>query len=153
MKPYEPRWLRSLINYQLERNKMTTKIDKQLVLASKLIDEASKVAKEVLRKAEMTAQGVIETASGIAKKNDKFAEEWATHTARSARVEEIVTELRDAVRIQNGRVGKLESWRAYTTGAIAIITFIILPVIGFLAVRIIDLGNQVSSNSALIKSK
>lgn len=37
----------------------------------------------------------------------------------------------------NGRVSKLENWRAYSTGATAMIVLIGLPVLAYLAVKVL----------------
>jgi hypothetical protein len=44
----------------------------------------------------------------------------------------------------NGSVLSLKLWRAYITGAVAVIVLLGLPILGFLALQVIAQGNQVS---------
>ena len=43
----------------------------------------------------------------------------------------------------NGRVGKLEDWRSYTAGAVAVIVLIGLPVLAFIATQVIKLSQVI----------
>ena len=47
----------------------------------------------------------------------------------SSYIKEIVDKLDNKVGIQNGRVGKLERWQAYTQGAVMILAVIVIPII------------------------
>lgn len=40
----------------------------------------------------------------------------------------------------NGRVSKLENWRSYTAGAVAIICLVVVPITGFLALKVLELS-------------
>lgn len=43
-----------------------------------------------------------------------------------------VSDLSGGIKIQNGRLGKLENWRSYILGAIAIFSFIVMPLIVYI---------------------
>lgn len=43
----------------------------------------------------------------------------------------------------NGRVLKLENWRSYTAGAVAVILLIGMPVLGFLALQVFNLAKVI----------
>lgn len=45
----------------------------------------------------------------------------------------------------NGSVLSLKLWRAYITGAVGVIVIIGLPIVAFLAIQVIDQGNQISA--------
>lgn len=45
----------------------------------------------------------------------------------------------------NGSVLSLKLWRAYLTGAVAVIVIMGLPILGFMAVQVIKQGNEISS--------
>lgn len=45
----------------------------------------------------------------------------------------------------NGSVLDLKLWRAYLTGAVAVIALIGLPVLGYFGTQIIKQGNQISA--------
>ena len=40
-----------------------------------------------------------------------------------------IIELKDRVKVQNGRIGKLENWRSYMLGGLALAVFIITLVV------------------------
>lgn len=39
----------------------------------------------------------------------------------------------------NGRVGVLENWRAYNTGALAVIALLVLPILGWALYQVVTL--------------
>lgn len=51
----------------------------------------------------------------------------------------------------NGSVLSLKLWRAYLTGAVAVIVTLGLPIIGFMAMQVISQGNQIASVIARTK--
>lgn len=52
------------------------------------------------------------------------------------------------VGIQNGRVSKLENWKYWIMGGLAVIGIILLPMLGFLAVNVISTSNMVAALAA-----
>lgn len=48
----------------------------------------------------------------------------------------------------NGRVNKLENWRAYTAGAVAILIVIVIPALGFLAIQVFNIAGIINAHHA-----
>lgn len=69
------------------------------------------------------------------------------------RHEEILTEVRDRVKIQNGRTRTLENWRNYTAGAIAIITLVVLPLLWDTMHKVSAMSEQVTRNTTKLEAK
>ena len=51
----------------------------------------------------------------------------------------------------NGRVSSLEQWKAYTTGAVAVLTLVVLPVLGYLALQVISIRQVQTVRAASIQ--
>lgn len=60
---------------------------------------------------------------------DSVISHMATTNAELKNMTEVMGELKEKVGKQNGRIAKLETWRAYILGAIGVSTFIIAIVI------------------------
>lgn len=44
-------------------------------------------------------------------------------------IKQTVSDLKDRVGIQNGRVGKLEKWQSFMQGVIAVLVLMVIPVV------------------------
>ncbi len=53
-------------------------------------------------------------------------------------IKEMITDIRDRVVIQNGRVGKLEKWQSFTQGGLVILGILVSPVIVKVVLLIMD---------------
>lgn len=52
----------------------------------------------------------------------------------------------------NGSVSGLRIWRGYITGGIAVLTVVVLPILGYLAYQIIALSTKFGSLQALVRT-
>lgn len=53
----------------------------------------------------------------------------------------------------NGNILDLKLWRAYLTGAVAVIVLLGLPILGFIGMQVIKQGNQISGVVARTQNK
>lgn len=53
-------------------------------------------------------------------------------------IHEKLDEILVQVKKTNGRVGRLENWRAYTTGAIAVILLVVIPILGWALAKVVQ---------------
>lgn len=52
--------------------------------------------------------------------------------AHFTEIKDSLTQLKQLVGIANGRTGKLEKWRAFISGGVAIVSFIVIPLIVYI---------------------
>lgn len=53
----------------------------------------------------------------------------------------------------NGSVASLKLWRAYVTGAVAVLIIIVLPVLGYLSIITVENTTKISGLGAALKEK
>lgn len=58
---------------------------------------------------------------------EKFFQETNKHLVEIK--DEHLARIEEQVRKTNGRVGKLENWRAFITGGLAILTLLVVPIL------------------------
>lgn len=58
-----------------------------------------------------------------------LAETGTIMAERTRYIAEQVHEMRELLRLQNGRIAELERWRSYTTGGLAVLLAVNLPVL------------------------
>lgn len=131
-------------------------IETAAVKAAKLIQEAVEVDKIT----DAVNQGIVaskESDSNFWGEQTKFNEEarqhFYEHEQNNKQIGRTLKDILEAQRIANGRVRKLEDWKAYSSGVAIVIVIIVVPIISYLAIRVVDLGNTVSANTALIEKK
>lgn len=57
-------------------------------------------------------------------------------------IKEILARIETQTVKTNGRVSKLENWRAYSNGAIAVIVLVVVPVLGWVLLEVVGLKSK-----------
>ena len=63
------------------------------------------------------------------------------HTPMIDKLDEIL----DQTKLTNGRIGKLERWRAYITGGLAVVIIILLPLLIWTLSQLINVDEKINN--------